>query len=200
MNLPNKLTVSRIILSVIIIIILLFPFYLVGFEFPIVEIGGIACDIKYFIAGGLFVIASLTDFLDGMIARKYGLITNTGKMLDAIADKVLVNSVLIILAANGFINAIIPVVIVLRDIVVNAIKMEAAGRGVVIAAIKSGKYKTASLMVGTTLMFCYNLPFEIWNLKVADFLLWFATLMSLISMWQYYSMNKNLIFGKEENK
>lgn len=200
MNLPNKLTVSRLVLSVIIIIILLFPFHLIGFTFPVVKIGGIACDIKYFIAGGLFVIASLTDFLDGMIARKYGLITNTGKMLDAIADKVLVNSVLIILAANGFINAIIPVVIVLRDIVVNAIKMEAASKGVVIAAIKSGKYKTASLMVGTTLMFCYNLPFEMWNLKVADFLLWFATLMSLISMWQYYSMNKNLIFGKEEKK
>ena len=92
MNLPNKLTVSRLVLSVIIIIILLFPFHLIGFTFPVVKIGGIACDIKYFIAGGLFVIASLTDFLDGMIARKYGLITNTGKMLDAIADKVLVSS------------------------------------------------------------------------------------------------------------
>lgn len=200
MNLPNKLTISRIVLSLVIIFILLFPFYLVGVHFPIVEINGIYCDIRYFIAGGLFIIASFTDFLDGMIARKYGLITNTGKMLDAIADKVLVNSVLIILAANGFINAIIPVVIVLRDIVVNAIKMEAASKGVVIAAIKSGKYKTASLMVGTVLVFFYNLPFEIWNLNVADFLLYFATLMSIISMYQYYSMNKNLIFSKDEKK
>ncbi len=87
-------------------------------------------------------------------------------MLDAIADKVLVNSVLIIFAAQGFINAIVPVVIVLRDIVVNAIKMEAASRGVVIAAIKSGKLKTASLMVGTVLVFAYNLPFELWNIKM----------------------------------
>lgn len=198
MNLPNKLTISRIIMSILIIIILLFPFHTIGFNFWIVEVGGIVCDTKYFIAGVLFVVASLTDFLDGMIARKYGLITNTGKMLDAIADKVLVNSVLIILAANGFINAIIPVVIVLRDIVVNAIKMEAAGKGVVVAAIKSGKYKTASLMVGTTLIFFYNLPFEIWNLRIADFLLYFATIMSLISMFQYYNMNKELIFGKEK--
>ncbi len=200
MNLPNKLTVSRIILSVVIIIILLFPFYLVGFHFPEVVIGGITCDIRYFIAGGLYIIASLTDFFDGKIARKYNMITDTGKMLDAIADKVLVNSVLIILAANGFINAIIPVVIVLRDIVVNAIKMEAASKGVVIAAIKTGKYKTASLMVGTVLMFFYNLPFEMWNLKVADFFLYFATLMSLISMFQYYYLNKDLIFSKEEKK
>jgi len=197
MNLPNKLTISRIIMSIIIIIILVFPFHMIGVHFPSVMIGGVTCDVKYFVAGVLFIIASLTDFLDGMIARKYGLITNTGKMLDAIADKVLVNSVLIILAANGFINAIIPVVIVLRDIVVNAIKMEAAGKGIVVAAIKSGKYKTAALMVGTVLVFFYNLPFEMWNFRVADFLLYFATIMSLISMFQYYKMNKDLIFGKE---
>lgn len=200
MNLPNKLTVSRLVMSVIIIIILLFPFNMIGIHFPIVEIGGVSCDTRYFIAGVLFIIASLTDFLDGMIARKYGLITNTGKMLDAIADKVLVNSVLIILAANGFINAIIPVVVVLRDIVVNAIKMEAASKGVVVAAIKSGKLKTASLMIGTVLVFFYNLPFEMWNLRVGDFFLYFATIMSLISMFQYYSMNKEIIFGKEKKK
>ena len=200
MNLPNKLTVSRLIMSVIIIIILLFPFYLLGFDFPEVTISHIVCDTRYFVAGVLFIIASLTDFFDGKIARKYGLITNLGKMLDAIADKVLVNSVLIILAANGFINAIIPVVVVLRDIVVNAIKMEAASKGKVIAAIKSGKLKTASLMVGIVLVFFYNLPFELWNLQVADFLLYFATIMSLISMGQYYSMNKELIFENEKKK
>ena len=123
MNLPNKLTVSRLVMSVIIIIVLLFPFHLIGVHFPVIEVGSVKnIDTRYLIAGVLFIIASLTDFLDGMIARKYGLITNTGKMLDAIADKVLVNSVLIILAANGFINAIIPVVVVLRDIVVNAIR------------------------------------------------------------------------------
>lgn len=199
MNLPNKLTVTRLVLSVIIIVILLFPFYLTGFHFPTVVIGGVMCDIKYFIAGGLFIIASITDFLDGYIARKYNLITDTGKMLDAIADKVLVNSALIILSSQGFINAIVPVVVILRDIVVNAIKMEAASRGVVVAAIKSGKLKTASLMVGVVLMFFYNLPFEMWNLKVADFLLYFATLMSLISMVQYWNMNKKLIMTKNEN-
>ena len=200
MNLPNKLTISRIVLSIVIIIILLFPFYLVNFHFLQINVGGVLCDTKYFIAGVLFVIASITDFLDGTIARKYNMITDTGKMLDAIADKMLVNSVLIILAANGFINAIIPVVIVLRDITVNAIKMQAASKGVVVAAIQSGKYKTAALMVGITLTCFYNLPFEIWNLRIADFLLYFATIMSIISMVQYYLMNRKLIFGEPEKK
>ena len=199
MNLPNKLTVSRLILSVIIIIILLFPFYLLGFDFPEVTIEHVVCDTRYFVAGVLFIIASLTDFFDGRIARKYGLITNLGKMLDAIADKVLVNSVLIILAAHGMINAVVPVVVVLRDIVVNAIKMEAASKGKVVAAIKSGKLKTACLMTGIVLALFNNLPFEIINdgYQVDQFLLYFATLMSIISMVQYYNMNKDLIFEKE---
>ena len=76
--------------------------------------------------------------------------------------------------------------------------MEAAGKGVVVAAIKSGKLKTATLMIGTVLVFFYNLPFEMWGLRVADFLLYFATIMSLISMFQYYNLNKEIIFGKEK--
>ena len=195
MNLPNKLTITRLILSVIIVIILCVPFYNLGIDFlqdgP--EIGGVSLRWDYIIAGVLFIIASLTDFFDGYIARKRGLVTNTGKMLDAIADKVLVNSVLIILAAKNEINAIIPVIIVIRDIIVNAIKMEAAGRGKVVAAIGSGKIKTASLMIGIILVFAGNLPFELIPLNVAEFFLYFATVMSIVSMIQYYNINKKLI-------
>lgn len=197
MNTPNKLTITRIILSILLIILLLFPFDRIGFHFPSFYVGSVLLNLKYVIGGIIFIIDSLTDFLDGHIARKYGLITNTGKMLDAIADKVLVNSVLIILSSLRFINPIIPVVIVLRDIVVNAIKMEAASRGRVVAAIKSGKIKTAALMIGTTLIFFNNLPFELINLRVADFLLYFAAIMSIISMVQYYTMNKSLIFDQK---
>ncbi len=197
MNLPTKLTVLRIILTIFIIILLVFPFYTVGMQFPKFDVAGVIVELQYVIAGGIFIVASFTDFLDGYLARRNNQITNTGKMLDAIADKFLVNSVLIILAAHGFIHEIIPVVIVLRDIVVNAIKMEAAGRGKVIAAIGSGKLKTASLMIGTSLAFFYNLPFELINLRVADFLLYFACIMSIISAVQYYRMNKEIIFSKE---
>ena len=197
MNTPTKLTVSRLILSLVIIFILLFPWSMINVTIPQVLISGVTVDIRYPIAGVLFIIASLTDFLDGYLARKNNQITNTGKMLDAIADKVLVDSVLIILACQGFVNAIVPVVIVLRDIVVDAIKMEAASKGKVVAAIKSGKIKTASLMVGTVLMLFYNLPFELVNVHVDIFLLYFATIMSIFSMYEYYTLNKNIIFPKK---
>ncbi len=198
MNIPNRLTVLRLILSVIVIVLLCFPFYMVGIQFPKILISGVTVSLQYIISGAIFIVASLTDFLDGYLARKYNMITDTGKMLDAIADKVLVNSVLIILASQGFIHEIIPVVIVVRDIVVNAIKMEAASKGKVVAAIGAGKLKTASLMVGTALTFFYNLPFEIIHIAVSDFLLYFATIMSIVSAVQYYNMNKSIIFGKNE--
>lgn len=200
MNLPNKLTVVRLVLSVVLIILLVFPFYAVGIQFPQYNISGVSSPVQlqYLIAGVIFVIASVTDFLDGHIARKYNLITDTGKMLDAIADKVLVNSVLIILAAHGFISEIIPVIIVLRDIVVNAIKMEAAAKGKVVAAIGSGKIKTACLMIGITLTFFYNMPFEFININVNKLLLYFACVMSIVSACQYFNMNKDLIFPKKK--
>lgn len=195
MNLPNKLTMLRIGLAVLIIALLLFPFDAMGinlYKFYVNE--SIVIDIKYIISGVLFIIASLTDFLDGYIARKYNLVTDFGKMIDAIADKVLVNSVLIILSASGFIHPIIPVVVILRDTVVNSIKMVAGNKGKVVAAIKSGKIKTACLMVGIVLTLFYNMPFELFNLKVSDFLLIIAAIMSIVSGVQYYQLNKKYIF------
>lgn len=198
MNLPTKITVARLVLTVFIILLLCIPYSFFGFNFPVFDVNGVAVELHYVIAGVLFIIASITDFVDGYLARKNNQVTDTGKMLDAIADKVLVNSVLIILAAHGFMNVIIPVVVVLRDIVVNAIKMEAAGKGKVVAAIKSGKFKTATLMVGTTLTFFYNMPFELLQIDVANFLLYIAVILSIVSGIQYWNLNKNLIFAKED--
>lgn len=197
MNLPTKLTVLRLVLSLVIIILLCFPFELIGLQFPVYVIGSIKIESQFIVAGVIFVIASLTDWLDGYLARKNNQITDTGKMLDAIADKVLVNSVLIILAAYNYIHEIVPVVIVLRDIVVNAIKMEAAGKGKVVAAIGSGKLKTATLMVGTTLALFCNAPFEHWGIYVDDILLFVACILSIVSAAQYYNINKELIFPKK---
>ena len=192
MNLPNKITTARIVLSIFIIIILCLPYPDLNINEKIITIWSVDISLKYLVCGILFIIASVTDFLDGNIARKRGLVTNLGKMLDAIADKLLVDSVLIILAAQGQIHEVIPVIIVMRDIVVNAIKMQAASNGKVVAAIKSGKIKTAALMVGTVLVFFNDFPFSHFfsGIRVADYLLLFATLMSIVSMWQYYSMNK----------
>ena len=193
-NLPTKLTFLRIILTIIIIILLVFPFYMLGFSFPKFYVSNILIDFRYLVAGIIFLFASFTDFLDGYLARKNNQVTDFGKFTDSIADKILVNSVLIIFAYDGFIPVIIPVVIILRDIVVDAIRMNVAGKGRVVAAKGLGKIKAASLMIGMTFMFFYNLPFELWGLDVSSAIIYFGTIMSIISMFEYFSLNKELLF------
>lgn len=195
MNLPTKLTLTRIILAIFIMFLLVFPFDAVGISLPVIR-NGIDIDITYIIAGVIFIIASFTDFLDGYLARKNNQVTDTGKMLDAIADKLLVNPILIIFASEGLISPIVPVVVVVRDIVVNAIKMEAASKGMVVAAIKSGKIKTASLMIGMILLFFYDFPFIYINIRIDLLFIYFATIMSIVSLVQYYILNKKIIFSK----
>lgn len=200
MNLPTKITMTRIILTVFIIIMFLFPFHEMNFEFPMWSIKlkeVLEIDSRYIIGGVLFLIASLSDFLDGYLARKNNLVTDLGKFLDAIADKVLVNSVLIIFATEGVISPIIPVVIIFRDTIVDSIRMMASNKGVVIAAGKAGKLKTACMMTGLTLVFFYNLPFEIWNIDVATVLLVIATVLSIYSGIEYYYNNKKLLFAEK---
>ena len=169
------------------------------FNFPKYDFYGVPVELNYIIAGVIFIIASLTDFLDGYLARKNNQVTDLGKMLDAIADKVLVSPVLIVLAANGFIPVIIPVIYITRDIVVDAIKMQAAKSGKVQAAIKSGKYKTAFMMIGLSLTFFYNIPFEFINIRVDLGLLFLACILSIVSAYEYYKINKSLIFGNTES-
>ena len=196
MNLPNKITVTRLFLTLIIIVMLVIPYSSLGINVMTFDVGGVKVELTYIIAGVIFIIASLTDFLDGYLARKYNLVTDLGKMLDAIADKVLVNPILVILACNNFIPAIIPVIYITRDIIVDAVKMQAASKGHVVAAIKSGKLKTASMMIGICLVFFYNIPFEFINIRVDLFLLYFACIMSVVSCIQYFVINKEFIFGE----
>ena len=198
MNLPTKITVTRLFLTIVIIALLCIPFSYFGFNFPKYDFHGISIQLNYIISGFIFIVASLTDFLDGYLARKNNQVTDLGKMLDAIADKVLVNPILIILAAQHFIPVIIPVIYVTRDIVVDAIKMQAATKGKVQAAIKSGKYKTACMMVGICLVFFYNIPFEFINIRVDLGLLIIACILSVVSAFEYYHINKKLIFSDEK--
>lgn len=197
MNKANKITITRIIMSMIIILLLLFPFDEVGLEFPTYLVGGkVLVDLKYIIVGILFIIASLTDFLDGYVARKYNLVTDFGKMIDAISDKLLTNSVLIILACNEKISTIVAVVIVMRDIVVDSIKMVIGNQGAAVAAIGLAKVKTATLMVGIILTLFSNLPFELISLRISDFLLAIAAVLSIISAAKYYIMAKPYLQNK----
>lgn len=195
MNLPNKITITRIVLSIICIVLLIVPLQKFGIDLPPVEVtAAIRVPVKYIICGCLFLLASVTDFIDGHIARKYNLVTDFGKVMDAVADKILVNGVLIALACNGFISVIIPVVIVSRDIFVDSIKMVVGNKVGAVGASKTGKIKTVFMMTGVTLMLFYNLPFEIWGLKVADLLIMIATVLSVVSGVEYYVNNKKYIF------
>ena len=189
MNTANKITISRVIMSFIIMILLLFPFELLNIKLPTyVFNGNIYIELKYIIAGILFVIASLTDFLDGYVARKYNMVTDFGKMVDAVSDKLLTNTVLVILACDGMVSPVIAVVIIARDIFVDSIKMIMGNKGKAVAAIKVAKFKTASLMVGIILTLFYNIPFELINLRVSDFMLVLAAILSVISGVKYYMM------------
>ena len=191
MNKANKITMVRVIMSLVIIILLLFPFDQMGIDFPTYLVGGrILIDLKYIIVGVLFIIASFTDFLDGYVARKYNMVTDFGKMIDAISDKLLTNSVLVILGCSGKIPAVIVVIIIARDIVVDSIKMVIGNKGYAVAAIGVAKVKTATLMVGIILTLFYNLPFELISLRISEFLLVLAALLSIISGVKYYIMAK----------
>ena len=196
MNVPNKITICRIILSILLIVLMIFPMNRIGFEFPEFQINGkIIIDSKYIICGIIFVVASLTDFLDGHLARKYNLVTDIGKVMDAIADKILVNAVLIVLAVNGYISVVVPVVIVSRDIIVDSIKMVAGQKSGAVGASKTGKIKTACMMSGITLLFFYNLPFSLININPARALIMIATVLSVISGVEYYIKNKKYLIN-----
>lgn len=198
MNLPNKITIGRIVLAIIILIMLMIPWYNLGVEFPTyLALGKIVVDLKYVIVGVLFVIAALTDFLDGHIARSRNLVTDFGKVMDAIADKVLVNGVLIMLAYDGFISIAIPVIIITRDIFVDSFKMASGKKGKVVAASMMGKIKTICMMVGITLTLFYNLPFELIGINVSYALIIIATVLSVASACQYYYNTKDNFSSKK---
>ena len=194
MKLANRITFLRIIISFIIVLILLFPFDSAGITTLKIFVNeSIVVDIKYIIVGFLFIIASFTDFLDGFIARKCNCCTDFGTMMDSIADKILINSSLVLLATIGFIHPVIAVVVVIRDIVVDSIKRYVASKGLVLGSIKTAKLKTVLFMVSITMILFYNLPFELINLKIADIILVVATIISVSSMIEYFSKMDKII-------
>lgn len=200
LNLPNKLTIGRIVLAIIAIFILLIPWYNLNVRFPEYIIAGEVISLKYIIVGIIFLIASLTDFLDGYIARSRNIVTDFGKVTDAIADKILVNGLLIILAYDRVIPIIVPVIIITRDIIVDSLKMLSGSKGKVVSASKLGKIKTIFMMAGMTLTFFGNIPFIFLNIPVDRFLIMVATILSVMSGCEYYFNIKSLLFSKDLHK
>ena len=199
MNLPNKITCVRLVISFAVLFILCMDWTAVGCksnDWGTIPFKTEGLSIKMMVCGILFIIGSITDFLDGYIARKYNLVTDFGKVMDAIADKVLVNGVLILLAYEGAFSIIVPVIIITRDIVVDSIKMASGSKGKVVAASWPGKIKTILMMIGVSLEFFRNIPFQIFGLFIADYFVYAAVVMSVVSAVQYFLAYKDVIFSE----
>ncbi len=194
MNLPNKLTVFRIILVPILIALWLFPYAELSINMGYIDIGHISLPIKNIVVVFIFIIASITDFVDGYIARRDNIMTTFGKFADPIADKLLVNTMLILLADSGYIHVLVVILMILRDTLVDGMRMIAASSGVVVSAGYLGKLKTVSQMVLIIFALLGNLPFELYSLPITDFIMWFATFVSLASGISYFIQLKDYIF------
>ena len=186
MNLPNKLTVFRVILVVPFVILLLGQN--AGWVWYDALFGGVASYMNW-ITLVIFVVACLTDLIDGKIARKYNLVTNFGKFMDPLADKLLVCAAMICLIELGRIPAFIVVIIISREFIISGFRLIASDNGVVIAASMWGKYKTTFQMIMVILMLA-NLP----ALQlITDIVMWIATALTIISLVDYVWKNKEVL-------
>ncbi len=187
MNLPNKLTVFRMILIVPFVILLLGGH--AGWCWFDAAFGGIEAYTDY-IALVIFVIASLTDMLDGKIARKYNLVTNFGKFMDPLADKLLVCSAMICLIDMDRIPAWIVIVIISREFIISGFRLVASDNHVVIAASYWGKFKTTFQMIMVILMIANIQALNI----LTQIVMWIALALTIISLIDYIVKNKNVLF------
>ncbi len=176
MNLPNKLTIFRVILV---------PFFVFVFLLDTSN------QMYRYIAEVIFIVASLTDMLDGKIARKYNLITNFGKFMDPLADKLLVCSALICLVAAGQLPAWICIVIIAREFIISGFRLVASDNGVVIAASMWGKFKTVSQMLMVIVMIL-NLDNMVFYL-LGQILMWVALILTVVSLLDYVIKNKDVL-------
>ena len=174
MNLPNKLTVLRVILIV--------PFV----AFMLMDLGAWA----RWAALAIFVIASLTDMLDGKIARKYNLVTNFGKFMDPLADKLLVCTAMICLVSMDKLNVIVVLVIIAREFIISGFRLVASDNGIVIAASYWGKFKTVSQMAMViVLIMDLGGVFEM----IGNVLVWVALILTVVSLVDYIAKNKQVL-------
>ena len=191
MNLANKLTLLRIILI---------PFFIVCFYIPNLMMNTVSVNsylIPYANLLGLviFLLAAITDFIDGYIARKYNLITDFGKFMDPLADKLLVTAALLILLENGLISAWVVFVILAREFIVTGFRTIAAAKGVVIAAGWLGKIKTVVQFIMISTLLLLNYPFELFNWPVDRVFVALAVVLTVASGVEYIYKNMKIFDG-----
>lgn len=188
MNIPNRITLSRIFLIPLFIIVLSIPIELGEWN-----IFGSSLPVTHGIAATIFIIASGTDWLDGYYARKYNLITNLGKFLDPLADKLLVSAALILLVQLDMLDAWIVIIIISREFAVTGLRVVAASEGIVLAASPLGKIKTATQLIAITLLLLHNIPFQTINIPVATIMIYLALFFTVLSGYDYFIKNKHVL-------
>lgn len=212
MNLPTKITMSRIVAIVLMVLglFILYVIKLVNPSFTTILLGNSGINLVFFILFIFFLIASYTDHLDGHLARKNNQVTALGKFLDPVADKLLINSMVIFLAAPAVFASYIPgaegvahfsvwcaIILVARDIVVDALRFIAAEKGVVIAANIFGKLKTVLEMIAICFVLLNGWPFNYfdynWPVRISDIFVYLATLTSVISGVIYVYQNRKVL-------
>lgn len=184
MNLPNKLTVLRILMIPLFLVLLL----------PIGEglLLPLPAQTARILAALVFILASLTDLLDGAIARKQNCVTTFGKFLDPIADKLLVAAALMALVQLGEVSAWAVVIVIAREFIVQGIRIIAASEAVVIAASFWGKVKTFSQMTAIVLIIVENYPFSLFTtFPAGQVLLWISVLLTVTSGYDYLKANRD---------
>src|SRR5699024_1639988 len=187
-NLPNKITVSRIFLIPLILIILT-----IDFNWGEINIGNNSLPVTQLVAGIIFIFASITDWLDGYIARKYNLITNMGKFLDPLADKLLVSAAVIMLIELQIAPAWIVIVIISREFAITGFRLVASGEGVVLAASSMGKLKTVSQILAVILLMLNNFPFSYTSIPFDMIMLYIALIFTVWSGLDYFVKNWNVM-------
>lgn len=205
MNLPNKLTIIRILL---VPLILLFLIPLPEWSDGIIRWNAFIMQDGRLVALALFIIASLTDYLDGTIARKQNLVTTLGKFLDPIADKMLVISVFIALVETGRLSSVVAIVVIIRELTISGIRLLASERGVVIAANNLGKAKTVSQIVA--IIYLLSEPLlsrlaaawltELWIIRAGNAIVLVSVILTLVSGLNYLRENIAFISGKENDR
>jgi CDP-diacylglycerol--glycerol-3-phosphate 3-phosphatidyltransferase len=186
-NLPNKITISRILLIPLFLI-----FMLAELPFGVVSIGNLSIPVSHLIGALIFILASTTDWVDGYYARKYNLVTNFGKFLDPLADKLLVSSALIALVELGLAPAWIVIIIISREFAVTGLRLVLAGEGEVVAANMLGKIKTWTQIIAISALLLHNIPFALFSFPFATLALWTAMIFTIISGWDYFAKNKHV--------